>query len=133
MLLGHDEAVCAWAAQKLGHSFMPPASVIGWVSHQGKIKAAALLFGMYDNGNIDMGLVIEPPMSRKFVSTTFFHIFSQLGCSRVTVRPPKSKSGAIEQLEKAGFKKEATLKNYYGEGDAVQLRMLKADCKWIPK
>lgn len=132
LLLGHDDAICGWAVAKLGHSFMPPASVVGWVSGEGRIKSAALFFGMYEGGNIDMGLAIDPPMSKGFVIAISRYVFQQLQCSRVTVRPPKSNSGAIEQLKRAGFKTEATLKHYYGNEDAEQLRLLAADCKWVP-
>jgi hypothetical protein len=133
VLLGHEQAVCEWAARKIGHSFEKPHAVIGWVSSEGRLTAAALFHGMYDRGNIDMGLVIDPPMARGFVRCVADYVFNQIDCSRITVRPPKSKSEAIKQLVRFGFKVECTSPDYYGTGEAaVQLRLKRAECGWIP-
>jgi hypothetical protein len=132
LLLGHDDAVCGWAAKKLGHPFMRPEAIIGWVNGEGRLTAAALFHGMYDGGNIDLGLVINPPMARGFIRCVSHYVFEQLQCSRVTVRPPKSNSEAIEQLVRFGFKPECTSPDYYGEGEhALQLRLKRAECRWI--
>lgn len=132
VLTGHDQAVCDWAARRLGHTFATPYATIGWVDTQGRLRAAALLHGYYDHGNIDLGLVIDPPIAKGFIRAVAAVVFEKLQCSRITVHPPKSNSGAIEQLIRAGFKSECTSPDYYGVGNhALRLRMKKTECRWM--
>jgi RimJ/RimL family protein N-acetyltransferase len=58
-------------------------------------------------------------------------VFNHAGCERLTSRPLASNLRHCRMLEKAGFKQEAVLSDYYQEGNAVQYRLLKRQCRWL--
>jgi len=132
ILAGHDEAVTQWAAVRLGRGIVPPATTLGWIGNEGVLTAVALFHDYYRGGNIDLCMVADRPFAKTFIKSIFGYVFNQLGCARMTARPPASNVSACEQLKRAGFRPEANCKAYYGTEDAVQFRILRDDArKWL--
>lgn len=86
-----------------------------------------------ENGSIIMHSRCDNPKatSKRFYWMIFDYPFNQLKVRRCTVYINTNNVHAIALDRRLGFKYEATLENYFPDGDAVIYRMYRHECRWI--
>lgn len=129
LLIGHDIAVAAWVADRIGLGPMtPPYTAIGFLGRDERLAAGFVFYGNVPRGNVDMAVAVNGFMTRGAIRAIAHYAFEQLQASRVTCRPPVTHERAIKNLKRAGFRPEAVLKDWHGVGgDALQMRIRKTE------
>lgn len=115
-------------------NFQPVDSV--WISKvydDGSIAAVAV-FNRFSPQNCEISLATDQKKKwacRRFLRAIFTYPFIQMKLWRVTGAVESDNDAAIELHRHLGSIHEATLKNWFGEKDAVLFRMTKEECKWL--
>ena len=112
---------------------------IGWNGYyqaigyerDGQIKGAVV----YTNAsptNVMTSIVLEAPLTRKFLYAIFWYPFVQLGCRRITALVEEWNQKSTGFCEHVGFKVEGKLRNAAVDGgDVVLMGLLKSECRFL--
>jgi RimJ/RimL family protein N-acetyltransferase len=134
IVLGQDEAVGQFAAERLGRAIIPPFTSMGIVGDDGQL-AGAIIYNGYNGANIEISFYGPGTMHRRFIKAAFAYPFDQLKVIRLTARTKRSNKLMCKLLARLGFTYEATLKNYFGPSrgdDAILYRMTRSEAaKWL--
>jgi len=100
--------------------------------------------GLYEDGYVKSGFLFEgfngvnieahvagEKFTRNMLRFAFGYCFNQLKAKRITVKISATNKKSLHFVKRLGFENEATLKDFWPEGDVLILRMFKQDCKWI--
>ena len=124
-------SLAAIAGSELSVTFAPPFIALASLSEEGNI-AGVVVLNNYDSCNIDLTAVGRGAFSLGVVRAICTHVFDNLGCSRITAKTRKSNK-VVRRLLGRHAKFEATLKNWFGNEDALQFRMCRDECPWLEK
>lgn len=69
--------------------------------------------------------------TKEFYKMIFWYPFDQLGVKRCTLLVNENNRQALKVNDKLGFTREAILKNYFPDGDAIVFRMYREECKYL--
>ena len=134
LVLGQDEAVGLFAAQKLGIPIIPPYTSMGIVDDADEL-VGAIIYNSYNKYDIEISFYGPGAMHRRFIRAAFAYPFEQLNVLRLTAKTKRSNKTMCKLLPRLGFVFEATLKNHFGPtrgDDAILYRMSRAEAaKWI--
>lgn len=120
-----DARVMAFAEERLGESFSPPATCMG-LEREGKITAA-VVFTFFTGPNIDVS-VAGSGWTRGFAREVGRYVFGQLGCLRMTVRTEQT--DVVRYAIRLGGRVEGMMRNFAGPGrDAILIGILRDDWK----
>lgn len=132
LVIGHDKLVSRWTANELGvDEWMHAVAAIGVMRDETPV--AGVVYYAYRWPTIEMACAsIDTKWLNKGFLRTFFHYpFNILNCKRVVSLVDDDNYHALEFNRKLGFVKEAHMKDAHPNGDAILLRMLKSECRWI--
>lgn len=134
-IFAHDDAVGAWAGERLGVPFVPPFTAIGF-SRDGSAIHGAAIFNGWNRSNLDITICGPRCLSRYAIGTAYRYAFRQLGANRLTARTARKNKGMQKLLPRLGFKFESVAQRYYGttrDLDGLVYRLLPGDAeKWMP-
>lgn len=134
IVLGQDEAVGAFASEKMGRAIIPPFTSMGIVDDAGEL-VGAIIYNGFNGANIEISFYGPGALHRRFIRAAFDYPFTQLNVIRLTARTRRSNKTTCKLLPRLGFVYEATLKNYFGPSrgdDAVLFRMTRSEAaKWL--
>lgn len=132
LIAGHDVAVAQWVASKTGREIAPPYTALGWIGRDDHLAIGMVFYGYAPRGNLDMAVAASGLLTRGVIRAAAHYAFVQVGARRVTARPPALHERAIAILRRVGFVREAVLKDFYEDDDAVQLRLRRRDAeRWL--
>jgi hypothetical protein len=126
-IIGH------WVVEKSGGRCLEGATAIG-IEKDGVLQVGIMYDGWTGvNGSVMMHSRCDNPKatSKKFYWMIFDYPFNQLKVRRCTVMVHIENHHAIEINKRLGFSYEATLKDYFPDGDAIIMKMTREECKWI--
>lgn len=132
LLFNADDALAAWAGDRLGMQIAKPNTSIG-VAIRGKIVAVAV-FNNYRPPNIEITFVTSSPRwaSRGAISAILKYPFKQLGCKRVTAIIEATNQPARAFLCRLGFKLEGIHPDVFASGSAETYGLLSQDAQaWV--
>ncbi len=133
LLFRADDALAAWAGDRLGMEIAKPNTSIG-VARQGKIVAVAV-FNNFRPPNIEITFVTSSPRwaSKSAISAILKYPFRQLGCKRVTAIIEATNQPARAFLCRLGFKLEGIHPDVFTSGAAETYGLLAHDAKawWV--
>lgn len=95
----------------------------------GYVKSG-FLFENFNGVNIEAHVAGEK-FTRKMLRFAFGYCFNQLNAKRITVKIGAENKQSLRFVTRLGFEHEATLKDFWPEGDVFIYRMFKQNCKWI--
>lgn len=98
--------------------------------HEDGYIKSGFLFENFNGVNIE-GHVAGEKFTRKMLRFAFGYCFNQLNAKRITVKISAENKKSLRFVKRLGFEHEATLKDFWPEGDVMIFRMFKQDCKWI--
>jgi RimJ/RimL family protein N-acetyltransferase len=134
LILGQDEAVGAFAAERLGVSITPPFTSMGIVDDADQL-IGAIIYNDYNGANIEITVHAPGCLNRRIIRAMAAYPFEQLGVLRLTSRTKRSNRVMCKLFPRLGFVFEATLKHYFGPSrgdDAIVYRMTRAEAdKWL--
>lgn len=132
LIFNCDEALAAWAGQRLGMEIAKPNTSIG-VAHRNKIVAVAV-FNNFRGPNIEITFVTTSPRwaSPGAVKAILAYPFLQLGCKRVTAIIEATNQPARAFLCRLGFKLEGVHPDVFPSGAAETYGLLRKDAsRWV--
>ena len=134
LVLGHDEAVGVFAAERLGVPIVPPFTSMGIVDDNNQL-VGAIIYNGFNGANIEVSVYAPGALHRRFIRAVLAYPFEQLNVIRLTARTKRSNKIMCKLFPRFGFVYEATLKNYFGPSrgdDAVLYRMTRSEAaKWL--
>lgn len=127
------ELVGKWVTEKSGGKYTQGATGIGIIK-DGEL-AVGIMYDVYTGvgGSIMMHSRCDNPKatSKWFYWAIFDYPFNQLGVKRCNVLVHENNERALKLNIKLGFVRDAVIKDYFPDGDAVLLAMYKKDCSWL--
>ena len=131
IVTGQSAAVARWAGERLGCRFVPPFEAVGILNRHGQRIGAAILNDHADR-NIELTCYGPGAFSRGVCVWLAQYCFIQNDCLRVTTRTAASNLYVRRLLERYGWVKEGTLRDWYDSGDdAIHYGLLRDDCKFL--
>ena len=125
LVFGHDAAVAAFAAEKLGISINPPFVAIGVADETG-LKGAAV-YANWTGWNVEIMFYGPGCLTRPVIRALFWgYPFNDLNVGRLTAATRRSNKVTRGLLPRLGFTEEACLSRFYGPrkgDDAIIYRM----------
>jgi hypothetical protein len=113
LVFGHDAAVAAFAAEKLGLTISPPYVAIG-VADEFGLKGAAV-YNNWNRWQIEISFYGPGCLTRPVIRALFWgYPFNDLGAGRLTASTRRSNRLTRDLLPRLGFTQEAVLKRLYG-------------------
>lgn len=99
------------------------------LEEEGCLKSG-FLFEKFNGVNVEAHVAGEK-FTKKILRFAFGYCFNQLNARRITVKILATNKKSLHFVERLGFEKEATLVDFWPEGDVFIYRMFKQNCKWI--
>lgn len=131
LLLGDDERVAAWVAERIGLDGFGPCTAIGVISDSGEAVAGCVYHDYQPRfGTIQMSCAAESPRwaAKGVIRGLLAYPFDQLGCRLAWLATPHRNERTIRFVKGIGFIPEAVLRDRFGKGShAAIFRMLKTD------
>ena len=130
MLTWDNQLVGPWVSKIVDTSLCDRMSSLGWLNSEGKLTAG-VVYDHYTFASIAATIAIEGTINRQFLRAIFDYPFNQLRVKKVVAYVAESNLRSIRFLKKAGFKREAVLKDIYEDGDMYVYTMTREQCRWI--
>jgi hypothetical protein len=128
-----NKAIGEWIMKRLGRRAFAPYRALGLVDDAGRLHGG-VIFNGYNGANVDLTLVCQVPLQRRWIVQALEFGFTSLKATRLTARTRRTNKIHVGFLQRLGFKYEGCAARYYGEGkanDAMVYRMLRSECRWI--
>lgn len=126
MIVTHNqEALAAWAAEKMDTIFVPPYSAIGATDEVGNILAV-FVFNNFTRNDIEVSVAADR-IPRELLKATYSYVVDQLGCQRASYRTRADNLKAQRCLERLGARKEGVQRRYFGDCDSFMYGILRED------
>lgn len=131
LMLGRDFDVAQWVSRRIGQNVEPPFTAIGFA--RGDDLVGGAVFNDYvPGGNVEITLAADEPFTKGMLHAIAHYVFEQLGCVRLQARTKQTNVKVCKMVRRAGFVREAALKDFYGPGENAEMfRMLRKECKWL--
>ena len=82
--------------------------------------------------NVNAAIVLEAPMTRRFLRAVFYYPFIQLKVKRITALVDASNERSLNLTRKLGFKQEGRLREAAMDGgDTFVFGILQRDCRYL--
>jgi RimJ/RimL family protein N-acetyltransferase len=121
----NQEALAAWAAEKMDTTFVPPYSAIGAIDQSGNI-IAVFVFNNFTRNDIEISVAADR-IPRELLKATYSYVVDQLGCQRASYRTRADNLPAQRCLERLGAQKEGVQRRYFGDCDSFMYGILRED------
>lgn len=122
-----------WVCEKAGGRYQAGNTCFG-IEKDGVLKAG-VMFDSYTgvNGSISAHWRVEDPkaLTKFFYWMCFDYAFNHAKAKRLTGLVHSKNEKARKVDKKLGFTEEATLENYFPDGDGIVYRMYRQDCRFI--
>lgn len=130
-MIVQGQEVGEWVTEKSGGHWTHLCTAIGEVKN-GELVAGVVYDG-FTHSSISMHSRIDNPklVSREFYWAIFDYPFNQLKVNRITGIVKTSNKKAIQLNEKLNFKREALLRNYFPNDDAIIYVLWPQDCRFL--
>jgi hypothetical protein len=129
MLVLDAAIVGPWVAAKAGCKYQPDDVAIGW-ERNGRL-VAGVMYNEYNEANIHIHSRVDGYVPMQFYWTIFDYPFKQLGVKRLSGIVYSTNLKAQKLNEHLGFQREAILRNYFPEANAIVYVMFKDDCRFL--
>lgn len=139
LIQDEPEIIAKFVATGLQRTIHPPYTALGWVQERGENwrLIGGVVFNDYNGHNMEATIYWDGPMTRQPIVETLQYVFDQCKCGRLTVKTKFSNARMRRILPRLGFLMEASLKNFFGDGNgrgnnALVYRMERAQAeKWL--
>jgi len=131
MIVFDSKRIGPWVCEKAGGRWVEGNPAIG-IEKDGKLVVGVTYDG-YTGSSICIHSRCDDATAttREFYRIIFDYPFNQLKVKRLTGLVSSNNHQAKRVDEKLGFKYEATLRDYFPDGDAIVYKMHKEDCRFI--
>lgn len=122
-----------WAENRLGQKFDERAATwLTSVSQTGSILGV-VIFSRFTTGNCEISIVGDGSrfLTKKLILACVYYVFVQLDKRRVTAFIAVGNEKSLSLAQRLGFRVEGVARNWYPDGDANILGLIREDCKWL--
>lgn len=130
LLVGQDEIVRAWVAQKIGMPMTEGHAFGVWSDEQRRL-VGGFVFTNYTGYGIEMTMAGKGCFSRSIWRAIGEFVYGRMGCVRlvITTRRAHRKRGnpVAKMAHRFGFKFEGVARRFYGDRDGMQWSLLKEE------
>lgn len=130
ILIGQDDIVRAWVAQKAGFPLSEGRAFGVWSDTQGRLTGGAV-FTNFSGVGIEMTIAGRGCFSRELWHVIADYVFRHMGCTRLVVttrRGTKRRKNPINSMARRfGFKFEGIARRAYGDSDGMQWSLLREE------
>jgi len=126
ILIGHDQAVAEWVGKTLGKPFSAPFTAIGTVNSEGRLTGGAV-FTSYTGDAVELSIAGDGMMRRASWRAIIHYVFTQLGCSRLTIHTSATNKRARKLAPRFGFVFEGTARNLFGRYNGLCYSIVSRD------
>jgi RimJ/RimL family protein N-acetyltransferase len=135
MFVFDSERVGNWVTEKAGGNYTHLCTAIGY-EQDGQLIAGVMYDGFTgkkgeSGGSISMHSRIDARVPREFYWLVFAYPFDQLQVKNVRGIVRSNNSKAIKLNNHLGFRREALLRDYFQDSDAIIFCMSKEDCRFL--
>ncbi|HYC01618.1 MAG TPA: GNAT family protein [Candidatus Limnocylindrales bacterium] len=132
LIQDQPDVVGAWVCERTGGAWHKGCGTALGFTFDGALKAGAI-YTSYTGADVQLGFAVEDRrvFNRASIWFAFYYPFQQLGCRRITARVNCDNVRSLALVEHLGFVREATLTDAAPNGDQIQFRMLKSECRWL--
>jgi hypothetical protein len=135
MFVFDSERVGNWVTDKAGGNYTHLCTAIGY-EKDGELIAGVMYDGytgdkVLKGGQIAMHSRIDKMPPREFYWVVFDYPFNQLQVKNVRGIVRTNNSKAIKLNNHLGFKREAMLRDYFHDSDAIVFCMGRDDCRFL--
>lgn len=130
LLLGHDDVVADWAAERLPLVMLNPHRALGVIDPAGVLRGA-LVLEQATESTVEVIVVSEERAITPGIAKAFFRLVFGAGIWRLQARTGKGNKSVKRALPKMGFRFEGVARDYWGPGtDALLYSMTADQCRW---
>lgn len=131
-LVYNADKIGPWVCERAGGRYRDGVTAVGLVDSDNVLKVG-VYYDEYTGSSICMHSRCDDPRApnREFYRAIFAYPFDQLKVKRITVMVSSTNKRAIRVDEKLGFRLEATIKDYFSDGDCLVYAMYRDDCRWL--
>lgn len=131
MIVYDAERIGRWVSEKSGSTYQEGNTGIA-IESDGKL-VVGIMYDGYTGASIAMHSRCDDPkkVTRQWLWQIFDYPFNQLGVKRVTGIVSTANEKAIHTNEHLGWIREAVLKDYFPDGDAIIYVMRKNECSFL--
>lgn len=131
MFVFDDERVGRWVVEKAGGAYTHLCRAIGY-EHKGELIGGVMYDG-HTEANISIHSRIDDArkLPREFYWVIFDYPFNQLKVKAVRGIVNSNNLSAQKLNEHIGFKREALLRDYFLDGDAIIYVLRRDDCRFL--
>lgn len=133
MQIGMSHEVGAIVARRIALDYSPQFDNCMGVFRDG-VCLGGVLFKDYTGTNVTVhwsGVDGENWITRQLLGSIADYVFNQLGCIRITAEERSSDEYLNGLVRKMGFQLEATVHNFYPDGDKLIYVMTRDTCPWL--
>lgn len=127
-----SDLVGQWVCERTGGQWYPGCGTAIGFTFDDKVAAGAI-YTAHTGADVQLGFAVDDRrvFNRASIWFAFWYPFQQLGCRRITARVDCDNLRSLALVEHLGFVREATLTDAAPNGDQIQFRMLKSECRWL--
>ncbi len=131
MIIFDSKRIGEWVTEKAGGIWHPENT--GIAIERDNHLIAGIMYDGYTGSSIAMHSRVDDPIkiTREWLRMIFDYPFNQLKVKRVTGLVSSANIKAISTNEHLGWKREATLADYFPDGDGIVYIMRREDCRWL--
>lgn len=131
MIIVEDRAA-KWVGEQLDTEIVPPFTAVGIYDDTGQIGGA--VFNDYNGSNVELTAAGNGAFDSQVTIWIASYVFNELGCKRMTIRTKPANRAVLLSAMRWGWKFEGYQPDYYPDGDAVILGLLRENLpNWIQK
>ena len=133
MLTADIGRVTQWVANRADADPRMSVAAIGWLRDDD--LTAGVFYEHFTGKSITATIAIanRAVLAKEFLFEIFRYPFSRLGVWKIVAHVAESNYKSQAMLEKMGFVKEATITDYYADGDLFIYSMTKQQCRYLEK
>lgn len=132
LVFNEAERIGSWAQARI-------PNFIGWSGYYQAIGRevdgeldAAVVYTNASPTNVVASIVLERPLTRRFLHVVFWYPFGQLRVPRITALVEEKNERSLCLCKRLGFMVEGKLREAaVGGGDVIVMGILRTECRWF--
>jgi RimJ/RimL family protein N-acetyltransferase len=131
LILGYDRQIALWVGDRTGAEYEQDVVAIG-VARNWKL-VAGVVFSHFTGRSFVATIAAEDPRwcRKGILAGLFAYPFQQAGAAVLTCYIAEHNKRSLKLCRGLGFKDAGRVRDFFPDGDAIMLDMVRSECKWL--